>query len=354
MPVLTVPQGLADLTAPWLTAALAGAADGARVTDLVAVRIGKGNIADSVRLVPTWDRPTAAPSSVVAKVPSSEPVNRATGFFTRTYELEAAFYNQLADTVGVSRPACHLAQYDLDQERHVVLLEDMAPAEAGDQVAGCSPADAAAVMPELAALHAPRWGDPSLLDLVWLDRPTAASAAGTVAFVPTLFPGFVDRYRARLDPEVIALGERAMAALDRYLTDRPGPWTVIHGDFRLDNVLFGGPRVTVVDWQTVKAGPGLSDVSYFVGSALLPEDRREHERSLVRAYHRHLTRSGVELSWSDCWSGYRRYSLDGLIMGIAASMLVAPSARSDDMFMAMVNRHARQALDLGAGEFLGS
>ena len=84
----------------------------------------------------------------------------------------------------------------------------------------------------------------------------------------------------------------------------------------------------------------------------MPEDRQEHEVDLVRGYHRHLLTGGVELAWDDCWAAYRRYSFDGLVMGIAASMLVAQSERSDDMFMAMVNRHARQALDLGAEEFL--
>jgi hypothetical protein len=257
--------------------------------------------------------------------------------------------------VWVNRPVCHLAHCDLEQERYVVLLEDLSPAAAGDQVAGCSPADAAAVMPELAALHAPRWGDPTLLDLTWLDRPASGSVRSPAEVVPAWFAGFVDRYRARLDPEVVALGERVMSQLGTYLRDRPGPWTVTHGDFRLDNLLFGRPRVAVVDWQTVKLGPGLADVSDFIGSALLPEDRRDYEGSLVRAYHEYLTSSGVELAWADCWAGYRRYSLDGFIMGIAALMRAGPAGaaeRSDDVFLAVVDRHARQAIDLGAEEFL--
>ena len=114
-----------------------------------------------------------------------------------------------------------------------------------------------------------------------------------------------------------------MGALDRYLADRPGPWTLLHGDLRLDNLLFGRPRVTVVDWHTVKIGPGLSDVSYFIGSSLVPEVRRDFECDLVRAYHRHLESGGVDLAWDDCWQGYRRYSLDGLVMAIAASVLEA-------------------------------
>jgi hypothetical protein len=352
MPVLTVPTGTRDLTASWLTEALSDVADGARAEDLIAIRIGNGNVADSVRLIPRWDRPTRAPASVVAKVPSSEEVSRLTGFATRTYELEAAFYNELADTVWVNRPTCYAAQYDPAAQGYVVLLEDLSPAEAGDQIVGCAPEDAAAVMPELAALHAPRWGDPSLLELVWLDRPTPESVQGAAEFIPTLFPGFVDRYRARVAPEIVGLCERLMAALSDYLSDRPGPWTVVHGDFRLDNLLFGRPRVAVVDWQTVKIGPGLSDVAYFVGSGLLPEDRGRHEVDLVHAYHRHLSDAGVALDWDDCWSAYRRYSFDGLVMSVAASMLVARSERTDDMFMAMVERHGRQVLDLGAQEFL--
>jgi hypothetical protein len=352
MPLLAVPRGAQDLTAEWLTAALSEVADGACVQDLAAIPIRHGNLADSVRLVPRWDRPTPGPPSVVAKVPTAKEPRRSDGFATRTYELESAFYSQLASTVSVNRPLCYAAGCDPEQQGYVVLLEDLSPAEAGDQVLGCSPEDAAAVMPELAALHAPRWGDPGLLDLAWLDRPTVESVQGFSEVVFSRFPGFVDRYRTRVDPEVLRVGERLMGALEDYLADRPGPWTVLHGEFRLDNLLFGCPRVAVVDWHAVRIGPGLSDVSYFIGSGLLPDDRRDSEGTLVRAYHRHLGAAGVELPWDECWAAYRRYSFDGLILGIAAAMLVPPIDGNDEMFVAMVERHGRQALDLGAEEFL--
>lgn len=354
MRVLTVPRGIGDLTAEWLTAALADSADGARVTDLVAIPIASGTVATSVRLVPRWDRPTPAPASVVAKVPSSDEVNRLNGFATRTFEVEAAFYNELAATVWVSRPACYFAYYNRQQEGYVVLLEDMLPADPGDPAAGCSPEEAASVMPELAALHSPRWGDPSLIDLGWLDCPTSASVRASSELVRTLFGAFVDRYAARLDGPVLRLSERLMGALDAHLAERPEPWTLLHNELRLDNLLFGRPRVTVVDWHTVRVGPALSDVSYFIGSALLPDVRRDHERELVLAYQRHLASGGVDLAWEECWQGYRRYSLDGLVTAIAASMLEGRSARRDDPFVTLVNRHGRQALDLGAEEFLAA
>jgi hypothetical protein len=354
MPVLTVPKGIGDLTAEWFCSALGESADGAQVTDLVAIPIASGHMADSVRLIPTWDRPTAAPASVVAKVPSSDEVSRLTGFATGTFELEASFYNELAATVGVSRPSCYFAHYSLPQEGYVVLLEDMLPAGPGDPLVGCSPSEAAAVMPELAALHSPRWGDPALLTMTWLEQPGSEPVRARAELVPSLFGGFVDRYAGRLDSEVVRLCERLMGALDCYLTDRPGPWTVLHSDLRLDNLLFGRPRVTVVDWHTVKVGPGLSDVSYFIGSSLAPEVRRDFEYELVRAYHRYLESGGVRLAWEDCWQGYRRYSLDGLLMAIAASTLDGPSSRPDEVYLTMVNRQGCQALDLGGEEFLAA
>ncbi len=144
-----------------------------------------------------------------------------------------------------------------------------------------------------------------------------------------------------------------MGALDRYLADRPGPWTVLHSDLRLDNLLFGRPRVTVVDWHTVKVGPGLSDVSYFIGSSLAPEVRRDFECELVRAYHRHLA------------SGGRGPGVGGMLAGLPPLQpgwpgdgdrgLDAGAAcrrGAGAVGLTMVSRHGCQALDLGAEEFL--
>ncbi|HMC69768.1 MAG TPA: hypothetical protein VKJ07_11495 [Mycobacteriales bacterium] len=106
--------------------------------------------------------------------------------------------------------------------------------------------------------------------------------------------------------------------------------------------------VAVVDWQTVTHGPGIADLSYFIGAGLLLEERRAHEDALVREYHAGVGAAGVDIAWDDCWEQYRRYTFAGLVMAVAASMLVEQTARGDDMFMAMANRHGRHALDLDA------
>jgi hypothetical protein len=68
----------------------------------------------------------------------------------------------------------------------------------------------------------------------------------------------------------------------------------------------------------------------------------------VRRYHERLGGAGVELAWDDCWRSYRRGTVAGVIMALAASMLVERTERGDDMFMVMAERHARHALDVDA------
>ena len=115
-----------------------------------------------------------------------------------------------------------------------------------------------------------------------------------------------------MTPSQIALGEQLGASLGRWAAGDEAPRTVTHGDYRLDNMLFGtaegGYPLAVVDWQTPGRGAALSDASYFLGAGLLPDDRRAHEVDLLRRYHEQLQAGGVhDFSWDACWDGYRRF-----------------------------------------------
>lgn len=344
-----IPHSATDLDAGWLSDAL-----GTEVTSVEAERIGNGMVADSVRLRLTYADGRAGPPTLVAKVPSSGEESRAAAAVTRTYLLEAAFYNELAATVDVRAPHCHVSRYDPASGDYVVLLEDVAPAEAGDQVDGCSVDQAAAAIPELVGLHAPRRGDPALESVDWLESPSVEGAEGLAGLVAMVWPGFVDRFGSRVDADVLALADRLVPDLARHLAWQPQPWTLLHGDFRVDNLLFGGPRVVVVDWQTIRVGWGVSDAAYFLGASLMPADRRAAERDLLADYHGRLRAAGVGLDWDECWTGYRRAGLGGLLMGIIASMLVSPTPRGDLMFLSMVNRHGLQLLDHDAPTLMGA
>ncbi|MEY2454021.1 MAG: hypothetical protein QOD92_3595 [Acidimicrobiaceae bacterium] len=339
------------ITLEWLSDVL-----GAAVTSVDKQMVGTGQMGDSVRLTLAYEDGTRGPASVVAKLPALDPTSRATAAAVRSYEIEVSFYRELAPALPVRAPHCYLALHDAVTDDFILLLEDLAPARQGDQLAGCTVDQAAIAVDELPKLHAPRWGDPTLESMPWLHRNTPDSTVMTTMLVTGLYDGFRTRYADRLDPEVFALCERFIPRLSSYLTDRPGPWTVAHGDYRLDNLLFGteegGPPVAVVDWQTVAHGPGVADLSYFIGAGLLPDDRAKHEDDLVRTYHEALRAADVDLDWDDCWQQYRQHTFAGLVMAVAASMLVEQTERGDDMFMAMANRHGRHALELEAEKLI--
>ena len=348
------------LDADGLTAALhaSGALDSsARVRAVDQQPVGTGQMGDCLRLGLTYDRAVEAPPTVVAKLPSSNATSRATGMAMRTYEVEVRFYQELAPHLPVRSPRCHHAEIDLATGDFVLLLEDLAPAVQGDQVAGCAVGEAGLVLAEAARLHAPRWGDPTLEALDWAVRWSQESQDAMQAMLTVLWPNFVERYGHELDDDVVEMGGRFIARLPAFYAHRPEPHTVIHNDFRLDNLLFGtaegGPPVAVVDWQTVGVGPALLDVSYFLGAGLTVEDRRAHERELVEEYHRALGAAGVEgYGWDRCWGDYRAFAFAGFHMAVLASMIVERTDRGDAMFLAMAGRHGRQILDLGAEELL--
>ena len=104
----------------------------------------------------------------------------------------------------------------------------------------------------------------------------------------------------------------------------------------------------MVDWQTVGLGPGPADLSYLLGTSLVPAERGARERDLVARYVAGLRAQGVEVDDDAVWAGYRQFAYAGLIMAIAASALVVQTDRGDDMFLAMAERSATMALELDA------
>jgi hypothetical protein len=339
-----------ELEASWLTEVLVTGPVGAFSVS----RIGTGQMSQSYRVVLEYsDGATPGPSTVVIKLASSDETSRSTGVGLGIYEREIRFYTELAPRIGGPLPLCHYARYDAEEGRFTLVLEDVAPAVQGDEITGCGVDEARLAMLGLARLHAPVFDDPGLGDTEWLNQPTPVNQA----LVSQLLPAFFERYGERISPEHRALCETFIDRLDPWMADRTPPLGLVHGDFRLDNLLFGDPRgakpLTVVDWQTVGWGGALTDASYFLGGALSVSDRRTHEESLLREYHASLLAQGVRsLAWEECWQGYRRRAVGGVLMAIVASMLVERTARGDEMFMTMLARHAQHALDLDTLELL--
>ncbi len=294
---------------------------------------------------------------MVAKFASADEQSRSTGLLTRAYEIEVGFYGEVADRIRTQMPRCYHRECEPDTGWFVLLLEDLTEAAQGDQLSGCGPEVAASALTEMARLHGPTWNLSDVAEVEWLQRGGAEADEFLAGLVTSLWPGFVDRYRERLEPDHVALCDRFIAVLLPWLTARPQATTVTHGDFRLDNLLFnpGNPRPFVVDWQTAAWGSAASDVAYFLGGSLTVDDRRRHEKSLLDGYHRDLLAQGVGgFDRNRLDREYRQLCFGGLVMSIGASMLVKRTERGDEMFMTSVTRYSQQALDLEAEATLPS
>ncbi len=312
--------------------------------------IGTGQMAESYRVSFAAGSHGQLPPSVVVKVPSQSESSRAASRITRCYELETGFYTHVRSLVGVSAPNCLHVWFDAPSDDFVLVLEDIVSGKQGDQLSGASVEQARAAIDELVLLHAPLWNSPQLNTLSWMPRHTMESSQGTRDLLRSVFAGFTSRFESRVGAEVLELGAQLVANIDGYDRAFPNNETIVHRDFRLDNLLFTetshGTQVKVVDWQTASISSGATDLAYFIGASFAPEQRRTVETELVHRYHDGLVKTGINLSWTEAWDQYRLFATSGYIMAIVASMLVKQTERGDAMFAAMANRHGQQMIDL--------
>jgi hypothetical protein len=356
------PVGPEEIDAGWLGRALeaGGALDrAARVTGAAGNPVGTGQVASTWRfelaVEPGDHGQDQDPlTSVVVKTASSDPTSRAAGMALGLYEKEVGFYRHLAARVGIRTPRCYYATLDAPSGRFALVLEDLSPSAPVDQLTGLTPAQVGLALDELAALHAPMWGDPSIEEVEWLGKGRIDPATAA-AMLPLLYDQFVERYRDDLDPGVVETVTRLRGAVGG--AEPPRPYTVVHSDFRADNLVFegGGGRVPIatVDWQTVTYGVAATDLAFVVGTSLGRDERREHEEALVQRYQRALLDAGVDYDAERCWDDYRRWASYGVMFLVPSTVLVERTERGDAMFLTAITRAHEQMADLGTLALLG-
>jgi hypothetical protein len=337
-----------DLTDAWLTTAIGAGT----IADFSVERIGTGQMSECYRVRLAYaDSGDGRPESVVLKVAATDPMSRQTGVSLGLYEREVCFYSDIAPRLHGPIAQCYHAAFDASAGIFDVLLGDANPAVVGDEIRGATTAQAELAVAELARLQGQLLGDSTLANVSRLRRNEAPI---NQALITALHAAFADRYGDRIAPQHRTVCERLVGGFDAYLAAEAADDRIqclIHGDYRLDNMLFGTAGadrpLTVVDWQTVTWGPALTDLAYFLGCALPVADRRAHYDGLLQAYHAALG-PNAPISLADVREGVRRQSFFGVMMAIVSSMLVERTERGDAMFMTMLQRHCEHVLDTDA------
>ena len=312
-----------QLSARWLTSALAEQTGGARITSLDVDPMAGDDALFSApaRLHVTWAGDPALPSSFVAKAVASGDPASALGASLGVFRREAAFYNELADRCGVRAPKAWFAWAADDAT--LLILDDLVDQRAGDGRAGLSADDASVVLEALATMHARWWRDPSLASLPWLARGDDAATVATDERVRTLLPVFVDRCGGGLGAvELGLLAEVARSASSWRLPLLDGPHrTLVHGDVKPGNLFFSGSAPTFIDWQGVKVASPALDVASLLGCGLLDADTTVIA-GLLADYEACLAAVGVGLD-REAWRDELRLAAHAMLIPCIAGAEVA-------------------------------
>ena len=325
--IVPLVHGAADVTAAWCDAALR---DRARRRPTSSRRaptpVGTGQVADTVRIHLTYDPPGAGPPTLVAKVPSADETSRAGAAATRTYEIEASFYRDLAAELPVRTPDVLVRRPRPGDERLRRRARGRRPGRAGRpdarllgrrhrrrrRRAGAA-ARAAVGRPDAAR---PRVAAP---------RPSPEQQAAMIGLHRSgPYESFREHYADRLEPET-RRPRRPVRPAHRRATSPHRPRAVDGRPRRLPRRQpavrrRAGRRRRLADGRPrARARPTSPTCS---APACCPRCAAGHEAALVDRYVAGLAAQGVTVDRDDVWTLYRRYAFGGLIMAIVAQALV--------------------------------
>jgi hypothetical protein len=321
--------------------------------------IGTGQTGATYRVAATYaaDQP-GLPGSFAIKLSAQDDAVRER--VALGYRSEVEFYSRIAARMRIPVPQAFYCDISADGADVVLLLGDMAPAVQGDQIAGCTPQEAGLAVDALAGLHGPSWCDPEWMDLaaIVMPKPGDDAAAQGLGEVSKMAADIViDRLGAHIRAEDQETLVAAMSSVTPWLMAEPKRYALMHGDYRLDNMLFDPDRtrITVVDWQTVGIGLPGRDLAYFTATSLEPAVRSEIERDLVARYHRTLLSYGItDYDADTCWRDYRLGVVQAPLLVALGTAFAATTERGDEMMLAMLSRGCQAIRELETLELIAS
>ena len=205
-------------------------------------------------------------------------------------------------------------------------------------------------------MHPPRWS----ANFLRLARRVAPPAHGA-DIARRHSSTFIERYKERLSDEAAEKLRSFAAGVRRWIELSPKQKTLVHCDYRLDNLMFEntdlenaekGIRVAAVAWQTLSMGCGGQDLAYLLGNSSPPEQRREHESHMLEVYRESMAELGIERSANEVYADYVYGIFQGPSIMMLGALFVGQTDRGDEMFMAMTHRATAQIHNLDALDLL--
>ena len=356
---MRVPRSVDEITPEWVGEALraGGAADVPAITAVRTRVIGseRGFLSLTVCVEIDYAGPptASAPASLVIKLEPVDATFRDTERRSGAFDREIRFYREVAGRVPVRLP--HIYYADCSDDGKILVMEDLCAYRTLDQVHGMRHEEVMATVREAAKLHA-AFASPRALDgLDWLPLHDHFFDEGFAEH----WPAFAQCYELRIGRDAVRLGERVarnMRWLEEQIAARPV--TLIHGDLRADNLLFGGAsssEIVMLDWQLANRSLGAIDIARLLGDSEPAAERCGHQLEVFSAWHEGLLRAGLaDYDFEDALTDFRLGVLYCLFIPVFAFTVCGPepAGRTARLLDVIAERLYASAIELEAGALL--
>jgi len=313
-----IPENSDAIDADWLSAALADRHPGARVESVEVIDRAEATNSHA-RLRVCYAESAGAPESLFCKMLPNDPQRRASIAQMNMGLREARFYSSLANQLEMRVPKAHVVRYDEEDGAFVLLLEDLSESGCTISTGPESPTPDAVArgLEEIAALHVRFEDAPTRIRSAgWVTEPDPSTEYGSLQLKVGL-----DHHRDRLTD---AFAEMAALYIDQrvalHALWEAGLKTVLHGDLHIGNLFDDAGQIGFLDWGIIVVSTPLRDLSYFINMSLSVEDRRSHDRELIRHYldvRRAI--GGSPIHFDSAWRSHR---LQAAYLAVASCQVV--------------------------------
>ena len=350
---LRIPRHLNDITPRWVNTHVFPDHGENPVTDLTQTIIGddRGFLSQTVLIETNRPRPAPdVPPTFVVKVRPDSDEARAAEATLNGFFREVRFYADVA--TGTDARLAHVYFAEADPDSAVIVMEDLSDLKGGDQVVGLSHKQVRDVIGAIAPIHATYWDAPRLAEFDW--------APGVDHFnldsFEAAWPEFMDVYGLRIGAEARELGmylSKHIDKLEAKVASRPH--SVVHGDLRADNILFGEGEfdgdVIILDWQLVMRNLAALDIARLCGGSEPIQERSGHHREIAALWHEGLMAGGVQnYSEEDAWEDFRLAALHCVSIPVKVHALFSKTSakRGAQLRDAMAERFFNFAVEMDA------
>ncbi|MGE2723643.1 phosphotransferase [Mycolicibacterium pulveris] len=341
---LSLPREWDEITADWMTAALARDHPGA-VVDTVTVALRDDGTNRRARLALTYSA-GSGPATVFAKAVDPEHADLV-ALTSGLFHEPRLFMSGIE--LPLDHPAVYTALIDEDARNFLIIMEDVVArgADPRDSTRPMTIDQVASGVRGLARMHSQFWGERLSTNpaLSWLEPFVAFEG---LEYAPLHIAH--ERLGDSVPAEIPALSgtELFVDIWARYIgTLTTSEQTLLHGDPHIGNTyVLPDDEVGFLDWQMARRGNWSLDVGYFLQGALTIEDRRRAERDLLAEYRDALTLPADERPTAEeVWLRYRASVAHGLAIWMA-TLSGGDAWQGADICLALAQRYSAAFLDL--------